>query len=75
MPVRSVQSMRRRPVESQTQRRSASLTLPMPLPQVKAIEGTAILGKMAGAVGSYNAHVVACPDVDWSALAGRCGRG
>ena len=27
------------------------------------------LGKMNGAVGNYNAHVVAYPDVDWEALA------
>ncbi len=26
-------------------------------------------GKINGAVGNYNAHVVACPDVDWPALA------
>ena len=28
-------------------------------------------GKINGAVGSYNAHVAACPDVDWPALAKR----
>jgi len=28
-----------------------------------------ILGKMNGAVGNYNAHLVAYPDVDWPALA------
>ncbi|MGR8918076.1 MAG: adenylosuccinate lyase [Gammaproteobacteria bacterium] len=28
-------------------------------------------GKMNGAVGNYNAHVVAAPDVDWPALAER----
>ncbi|MFO1375971.1 MAG: adenylosuccinate lyase [Steroidobacteraceae bacterium] len=28
-----------------------------------------VLGKMNGAVGNYNAHVVACPEVDWPALA------
>ena len=27
-----------------------------------------ILGKMNGAVGNFNAHLVACPDVDWMAL-------
>ncbi len=30
-----------------------------------------ILGKMNGAVGNYNAHVVAYPDVDWEGLAQR----
>ena len=28
-----------------------------------------ILGKMAGAVGNYNAHIAAYPDVDWAAVA------
>ena len=28
-----------------------------------------ILGKMAGAVGNYNAHLVAYPDVDWQEVA------
>uniref|UniRef100_A0A6T9JJ18 Adenylosuccinate lyase n=1 Tax=Haptolina ericina TaxID=156174 RepID=A0A6T9JJ18_9EUKA len=39
--------------------------------QVKAIQGTEILGKIAGAVGSYNAHIVACPSADWPGLASR----
>ena len=26
-------------------------------------------GKIAGATGSYNAHMVACPDADWPAFA------
>jgi len=30
---------------------------------------TPLLGKMNGAVGNYNAHLVAYPDVDWEALA------
>jgi adenylosuccinate lyase len=30
-----------------------------------------IPGKANGAVGNYNAHVVACPDVDWPALSQR----
>lgn len=29
-----------------------------------------LMGKMNGAVGNYNAHVVAAPDVDWPQLAG-----
>ena len=33
--------------------------------QLKAVE---ILGKMNGAVGNYNAHLAAYPDVDWQAL-------
>ncbi len=28
-----------------------------------------LLGKMNGAVGNFNAHFAACPDVDWPALA------
>ena len=28
-----------------------------------------LLGKMAGAVGNYNAHMVAYPNVDWPAVA------
>ncbi|MDC7704785.1 adenylosuccinate lyase [Vogesella indigofera] len=30
-----------------------------------------LLGKINGAVGNYNAHIVAYPDVDWESLAGR----
>lgn len=37
--------------------------------QIAAVESVPILGKIAGAVGSYNAHVVACPDADWPAFA------
>jgi adenylosuccinate lyase len=33
--------------------------------QRAGIERVAILGKMNGAVGNFNAHVVALPDVDW----------
>ena len=36
--------------------------------QIAAVELT---GKMNGAVGNYNAHVVAYPDVDWPAVARR----
>jgi adenylosuccinate lyase len=36
------------------------------LPQVADI---AILGKVAGAVGNYNAHIAAYPDVDWEEVA------
>lgn len=39
--------------------------------QLAAVEATPILGKIAGAVGSYNAHLVACPDADWPAFAAR----
>lgn len=28
-----------------------------------------LLGKIAGAVGNYNAHLAAYPDVDWAAVA------
>jgi adenylosuccinate lyase len=33
--------------------------------------GVAILGKMNGAVGNYNAHLAAYPDVDWPELSRR----
>jgi adenylosuccinate lyase len=36
--------------------------------QREGIERVAILGKMNGAVGNFNAHVVALPDVDWPAF-------
>ena len=35
--------------------------------QLAQTRNTPILGKMNGAVGNYNAHVVAYPDVDWPA--------
>lgn len=37
--------------------------------QLAAFRNTSILGKIAGACGSYQAHVVACPDKDWPAFA------
>ena len=33
--------------------------------QLRSLERVTIRGKMNGAVGNYNAHVVARPDVDW----------
>src|SRR5271165_4521234 len=36
-----------------------------------AIERVAILGKMNGAVGNFNAHVAALPQVDWPGLSAR----
>jgi adenylosuccinate lyase len=36
--------------------------------QLASLESVAILGKMNGAVGNFNAHVVAYPGVDWPAL-------
>lgn len=41
---------------------------PPPPMQVAAVP---ILGKMAGAVGNYNAHMSAYPDVDWQDVAQR----
>ena len=32
------------------------------------LAGLAPMGKMNGAVGNFNAHLAACPDVDWPAL-------
>jgi len=37
--------------------------------QKQKTEGVEILGKLNGAVGNYNAHLSAYPDVDWPALA------
>lgn len=37
--------------------------------QLLQLENVDILGKINGAVGNYNAHKVAYPDVDWMALA------
>jgi len=37
--------------------------------QIAAIERVPLKGKANGAVGNYNAHVVAYPDVDWERLA------
>ena len=39
--------------------------------QIAALEGVPIKGKMNGAVGSYNAHAIAYPDVDWEKIAAR----
>jgi len=36
--------------------------------QREAIEGITPMGKMNGAVGNYNAHSIAYPDIDWPAL-------
>jgi len=35
----------------------------------KQIAGVEILGKINGAVGNYNAHLAAYPELDWSAIA------
>jgi adenylosuccinate lyase len=39
--------------------------------QMAAIQAIPLLGKMNGAVGNYNAHSSAYPDVDWPALSKR----
>jgi len=39
--------------------------------QIAAIERVPIKGKINGAVGNYNAHVAAYPNVDWERLAAR----
>jgi adenylosuccinate lyase len=39
--------------------------------QIAAIERVPLKGKINGAVGNYNAHVAAYPDVDWERLAAR----
>ena len=37
--------------------------------QLEQIERVEILGKINGAVGNYNAHLSAYPNIDWQALA------
>ena len=39
--------------------------------QREQIAAVPMLGKMNGAVGNYNAHMVAYPDIDWPELSGR----
>jgi len=39
--------------------------------QRSAIERVALLGKLNGAVGNFNAHVIARPDVDWPAMSAK----
>jgi adenylosuccinate lyase len=39
--------------------------------ELAAVESAPILGKIAGAVGNYNAHLVCCPHTDWPAFAKR----
>ena len=43
--------------------------------QIAAIERVPIKGKINGAVGNYNAHVAAYPDVDWERAGGARRRG
>ena len=37
--------------------------------QITQIENTPLLGKINGAVGNYNAHLIAYPDLDWARFA------
>ena len=37
--------------------------------QLKQVQAVRLLGKINGAVGNYNAHYAAYPEIDWSALA------
>jgi adenylosuccinate lyase len=39
--------------------------------QRRSLERVAVLGKMNGAVGNFNAHVAALPQVDWPSFSGR----
>ena len=39
--------------------------------QLKGFGQVGVLGKMNGAVGNYNAHLAAFPEIDWPALAAR----
>ena len=36
--------------------------------QIKRVTECEILGKINGAVGSFNAHIVAYPDIDWESF-------
>ena len=36
--------------------------------QLTTLQNTALLGKINGAVGNFNAHIVAYPDVDWQTV-------
>ena len=38
---------------------------------IAVFERVALTAKMNGATGSYNAHVAACPEIDWEALSRR----
>ena len=37
--------------------------------QINSLEKVAIMGKFSGAVGNFNAHVVAYPDINWQTFA------
>jgi adenylosuccinate lyase len=39
--------------------------------QALTLEGVVVMGKMNGAVGNFNAHTVALPEVDWPAFSAR----
>ena len=39
--------------------------------QLNGFEDVGVLGKMNGAVGNYNAHLAAFPEIDWPTLAAR----
>ncbi|WP_374248194.1 adenylosuccinate lyase [Thermomonas sp.] len=39
--------------------------------QIRQIDAVELTGKINGAVGNYNAHVISYPDVDWPAFAQR----
>ena len=39
--------------------------------QLNGFEDVGVLGKMNGAVGNYNAHLAAFPEIDWPAIAAR----
>ena len=36
--------------------------------QLQCVNDATLLGKIAGATGSYQAHLAACPDADWPAF-------
>jgi adenylosuccinate lyase len=36
--------------------------------QIKHLESVKIMGKFNGAVGNFNAHICAYPDLDWQSI-------
>lgn len=41
-------------------------------PRLEVLQNTCLPAKMNGAVGNFNAHIIAAPQVDWQALARTC---
>lgn len=59
------------PASPTTVGKELSVTVARLRRQLGPLDGMRFLGKMNGAVGNYNAHLAAYPDVDWSELSGK----